>query len=415
MLKEIESWQAKDIVNEETANKLKTMYQPQKNISLLIILFSIIGSLLIGLGIVLVSANNWWYSLPIGVKTFIGFLPLLISQAIVLYVYKYKMNSVAFRESAALFNVAGVFASIALVGQIFHLPGDFTNYLLVCGVLFLPTMLCMNAISPLLIYYWSAINGGVYFSDELGIVISIVMFAIGVLFALNKCRNKCGKSAYLSVITAISGAILIVASALKCDCELSIILYGYALLLLSASSILKCCEDVFGAVGRICFLILTFVLTYQGLWSYTAEFDSIVFLVITILLTLFATVLFMKNIIAKKYSLFSIITFVFIVVRSLWCIFSLTEAPFDVIFIIVYNVVLFVLSILCIFEGARKIDFYNANTGMVTLCTLIILRFFDSELPLSTRGIVFLILGAGFLLFNLYLVKSKKKTKEATV
>ena len=77
--------------------------------------------------------------------------------------------------------------------------------------------------------------------------------------------------------------------------------------------------------------------------------------------------------------------------------------------------ILFVLSIFCIFDGARKIDLYNANVGMVTLCTLIVLRFFDSELPLSARGVVFLILGAGFLLFNLYLVKTKKKIKEETI
>ena len=413
LLKEIESWQEKEIVNEETANKLKEMYQPGKNISLLIILFSIIGSLLIGMGIVLVSANNWWYSLPIGVKTFIGFLPLLISQAIVLWVYKCKMESVAFRESAALLNVAGVFASIALVGQIFNLPGDFTNYLLVCGVLFLPTMLILNAISPLIIYFWSAINGGALFSDEFGVVISVAMFAIGAIFALIKCRTKCGKSTYLSILTALSGGALILVSAMRCDCEISIILYGYSLLLLSASLILKCCEDIFGIVGKISFLITTFVLTYKWFWDYTAEFESIAFSLMTILITLFATVLFIKNIVAKKYCPFSVIAFLLTVVRGIWCVFGLTESPFNLIFAILCNVLLFVLSILYIFEGARKIDFYNANIGMVTLCTLILLRFFDSDLPLSVRGLVFIILGAGFLLFNLYLVKSKKKTKEA--
>ena len=140
-----------------------------------------------------------------------------------------------------------------------------------------------------------------------------------------------------------------------------------------------------------------------------------VFIILTILLTVVAIALFIKNIIAKKYCLFSITTLVLIVVRSVWCIFGLTEAPFDVLFMIICNVILFVLSFLCIFDGARKIDLYNANIGMVALCTLIILRFFDSELPLSTRGIVFLFLGVGFLLFNLYLVKTKKKIKEDTI
>ncbi len=412
LLKEIESWQEREIVDEETACKLKSMYRPNKNIGLLIVLFSIIGSLLIGMGIVLVSANNWWYSLPILLKTFIGFLPLLISQIVVLYVYRYKMTSVAFRESAALLNMAGVFASIALVGQIFHLPGDFTNYLLVCGILFLPTMLCMNAISPLIIYFWSAINGGVYFSDEAGIVISVIMLASGALFALKKCMTKSGKTTYLSLITVISALVWILVSALRCDCDLSIIIYSYALLLISSSHIYKCCEDVFSIVGRICFLILTFVVTYQGLWGYKVEFDSMAFLIVTILLTAVAIGLFVKNFISKKYCLFSISTFVLLVIRILWCIFGLTKSPLDVIFMIVCNVILFALSILCIFYGARKIDLYNANIGMVTLCTLIVLRFFDSELPLSTRGVVFLILGVGFLLFNLYLVKTKKKIKE---
>ena len=226
LLKEIESWKASEIVSEETANKLTEMYQPKKSIGVLIVLFSIIGSLLIGMGIVLVSANNWWYSLPISIRAFMVFLPLLISQIVVMFVYKYKMNSTAFRESAALLNMAGVFASIALVGQIFHLSGDFTNYLLVCGMLFLPTMLIMNAISPLIVYYWTAINGGIYFSDELGIIISLFMFVAGGVFALAKCRIKNSKSIYLSFTTAVSAFVLILV-------KLSLILFLFSLIFAS--------------------------------------------------------------------------------------------------------------------------------------------------------------------------------------
>lgn len=415
LLKEIESWQSSEIVSEETANKLKSMYQPNKSIGFLRVIFSIIGSLLIGMGIVLVSANNWWYSLPIIVRTVIGFLPLVISQIIVLFVYLHKMKSTAFRESAALLNMAGVFASIAIVGQIFHLPGDFTNYLLVCGILSLPSMLIMDAISPLIIYYWTAINGGVYFSENSGIILSVIMFAIGAVFALRKCREKSNKSMYLSLITTLSAFALILVSSIASNCDLSIVLYGYSLLLIVAAPKIKGAEDVFSAVGRLCFIILTFVFTYQGFWNYNSEFDSIVFLIITMLISLAAVVMLFKNIMAKNYCLFSIATFTALILRTTWCIFDLTESPFDVIFMIVFNVILFALSILCIFTGAKKIDLYNANIGMVTLCVLIIMRFFDSELPLSARGVVFLILGAGFLLFNLYLVKSKKKIKEETV
>ena len=413
LLKEIENWQTEEIINEETAVRLKSMYQPKNGIGFLIVLFSVIGSLLIGMGIVLVSANNWWYSLPVVIRTFIGFLPLIVSQMLVIYVFRCKMNSIAFRESAALLNMAGVFASIAIVGQIFHLPGDFTNYLLVCGILFLPSMLIMNAVSPLIVFYWTAINGGIYFADEVGVVISLTMFIAGAVFALNKCREKNSKSVYLSLITVISGFVLILVSALEAGSDLSVVLYGYSILLLSSAKLLKGSENVFLMLGRVCMLVLTIVLTYMDIWSYNAELEGIVFIILTVLVCVAAAVLLFMNIRAKKYCPFSVVAFIFLIPRAVWCIFDLTEYP--EIFMIVFNVVLFVLSIFCIFEGAKKIDLYNANTGMITLCLLIILRFFDSELPLYARGIVFLCLGAGFLIFNLFLVGTKKKLKEEQI
>ena len=88
LLNEIDRWQSEEIINEETADTLRGMYIRKKSVNVLMILFSVIGSVLIGMGIVLVSANNWWYSLPVSVRTFIGFLPLLVSQGLVFYVFK---------------------------------------------------------------------------------------------------------------------------------------------------------------------------------------------------------------------------------------------------------------------------------------------------------------------------------------
>jgi len=170
-----------------------------------------------------------------------------------------------------------------------HIGNYDGNQLLIEGAIhareYLTSLLIVDQVKYL---YNKPINGGIYFSDEFGIVISIMMFVIGALFALKKCRTKGGKSTYLSLITIISAFALILVSALKCDCDLTIILYGYALLLLSASPRLKGCEKVFSVVGKLCFLILKFVVTYQGLWGYNAEFDSVVFLIMTILLILFA-------------------------------------------------------------------------------------------------------------------------------
>ena len=418
LLKEIDNWCENEIVNQETANRLKVMYEPKKNINLMLVLFSIIGSALIGMGIVMLSANNWWYALPIAIRAFIGFLPLVISQAVVFFVYKCKMESQAFRESAALLNMAGVFSSIAIVGQIFHIPGDFTNYLLICGILFLPSMLVMEAISPLIVYYWTTINGALFFANNPAIdaTLSIVLFAIGGVYALRKCRDKGGRSTYLSFATAISALALILVFMLKyAGGDMSFILFGYVLLLLSASKQLPSCGEVFAGIGKICYIILMLVLSYRESWYYGSGFDSNVFLTFTILVISSGLGMFIINTIKKDNCVFSAAVIVSLLVRGIWFVLDLSNEAAGLVFMIIYNVILFAISVMFIFDGIRKFDMYSANIGMITLCVLIVQRFFDSGLQLFVRGIVFLAVGVGFLLFNLYLVKTKKRIKEDAV
>jgi len=68
-----------------------------------------------------------------------------------------------------------------------------------------------------------------------------------------------------------------------------------------------------------------------------------------------------------------------------------------------------------IVENTKNVNLVSANVGMVTVCTWLIMRFFDSDMSLAVRGVAFLVLGVGFLLFNLRLIKIKKNTKEETV
>ena len=410
ILKEIENWKENNTISEETAAKIKSLYQTEKkNSNPLIVLFSIMGFIFIGFGILLLSSTNWWAAFPLTVKACIGISPFLISQIIVVFVHRRKMESTAFRESASLLNVACVFASVALIVRIFGVSADFSDYMLVCSLLFLPNMLILKACSPLVVYYWSSIVGMNCFSEMVGIIVAVSMFSVGAAFALSMCREKSGKGIFLSMITAIFGMRLILIMALfYCGCDLSISLYGYILLLLSAAPMLKGAEAVFKTYGRICFLVLTLVVTYRGLWDYVADCSNTGFLLFSVFLLLFATVLFVKNIVAKRYCLISAVTVFFIVLRGLWCIFELSVSPFDLLFMIMFNVILLALSVFCILDGTRKMSLYNANMGMAALCALSFLRFMDSDLSVVTRGFAFLIIGAGFLLFNLYFAKKKK-------
>lgn len=415
LIGEIDRWRELELITDETATTLKGMYTPKKGVGFLTVLLSVVGCLLIGMGIVLLSANNWWYQLPVAARTVIGFMPLVISQGVVVYVLKKKQSSIAFCEGAALINMACVFTVVALVGQIFHLPSDFTNYLLKCGILSAPVMLMLDAVSPLIIFYWTAINGGIFYNEEIGTVIATIMFIVGAVYALKKCRRRGGVATYLSFITAFSGFLLILLSGSNNGCDISVALSAYILILLTAASCFSGCEGVFEVLGRLGFLIMTSVFTYSWVWNFRNDFESKVFLLLTAVLVLLGLALVVLNIKRKRYDLFAMAALLALILRVVWFGVRLEETPLVPIFAILFNIVLLVVSVWYLVMGAKKVNLYDANTGMIMLCTLIVMRFFDSELPIYARGIAFLTIGAGFLLFNLYLTKSKKRIKGDSV
>jgi len=416
MLGEIEKWQSEEIINAETAGILKKRYEPKKNTGFLIILFSVIGTLFIGMGVILIGANNWWYSLPVAMRTAIAFLPLVASQALAIYVFKRRMDSTAFREGSAILNMAGVFSSIAIVGQIFHLPGDFTNYIFVCGILSMPTMLVMKAVSPLIIYYWTVLNGGLCLGNEWELAATLTFFAIGAVFAVCNFRSENGKSVYLAWLTLVSGFILLISSSIMGDGEPVILLFSYFALFLAISPMWEKAGQAFRITGTIGTLVMLAICTYGWCWEFVSEFEDITVALMTIVLVAgalyFAFADYRKN---RKLNILLIAGIFAIAVRIVWLFAGLTGDISCTVFSVLFNIVMFATGIYFIWDGTKNVSLVSANVGMVTVCTWLVMRFFDSDMSLAVRGVAFLVLGIGFLLFNLRLIKIKKNAKEETV
>lgn len=416
MLGEIEKWQSEEIINTETAEILRKRYEPKKNTSFLIILFSVIGTLFIGMGVILIGANNWWYRLPVAMRTVIAFLPLIASQALAVYVFKRRMDSTALREGSAILNMAGVFSSIAIVGQIFHLPGDFTNYIFICGILSMPTMLVMNAVSPLIIYYWTVLNGGLCLGNEWELSGTLIFFAVGACFAVYNFRSENGKSVYLSWLTLVSGFILLISSSIMGDADPMLILFSYFALFLSISPLWEKAGQSFRITGTLGTLILLAICTYSWCWEFTPDFDDMTAAFITAVLVAgalyFAFADYRKN---RKLNILLAAGIFAIAMRTVWLCAGLTDSTSAVVFSVLFNMVMFASGIYFIWDGTKNVNLVSANVGMVTVCTWLIMRFFDSDMSLAVRGVAFLVLGVGFLLFNLRLIKIKKNTKEETV
>lgn len=78
-----------------------------------------------------------------------------------------------------------------------------------------------------------------------------------------------------------------------------------------------------------------------------------------------------------------------------------------IMILFIFNVYLLVLSISRILIGVRSNNLGSLNIGMLILAALIIARFFDSDINFVVKGLVFIMVGIGFLVSNLVLIRKK--------
>ena len=140
LLAELPELVGSGVLSEETADALRQHYslpaagEPRR---IGFVLSAILGSLLIGAGIILLVAHNWDF-LTRPIRCAIAFTPLVLSQALAVFVLLCRNGSAAWREAAAILNVAAIGTAIALVSQTYQIQGDFARFILVWMILGLP-------------------------------------------------------------------------------------------------------------------------------------------------------------------------------------------------------------------------------------------------------------------------------------
>ena len=410
LLKEIGLWEQETLINAETADMLKGRYAPKKNISLLIALFSIIGSLLIGAGVILILARNWYF-LPLFLRVALAFLPLLVSQGLAVYVVKRKYDSPAWRESAAILVMASVFAAVAIVGQVFHLPSDYAVYVLTCGLLSLPMIYILSAAAPLIVYYWAIMSWAVLEQVAGGEIILIVLFAAVAAFVFINKKQESARLSYMIWLTLAAGFAAVLILGIMLDSSLLLIVLCYFALLFSVAGLPGPFETPFKAVGLIGCLITASVLTYERMWwyvGYVGAGGSLLAGGLIAAALFFAVKSFKSD--RLKFSFSAALIFL-CVLRFIWVAAGLDFRPYDFIFMILANLILLSVGAGFIVHGVKHTSLFTTNIGMITVCALVVMRFFDSGMDFLWRGIVFLALGAAFLTVNLKILRGKKRLK----
>ena len=134
------------IISIDTAAAIENYYKNKadESPSKLLLVFGILGSLLGGLGIILVFAHNW-DDFSIKVKCIISLVPLAVGQFLCGYVLIKKPESLVWRESSTAFLFLSIGASIALIAQTYNIPGDFSSFMLTWSLLGLPLVYILKS------------------------------------------------------------------------------------------------------------------------------------------------------------------------------------------------------------------------------------------------------------------------------
>ncbi|NCB55565.1 MAG: DUF2157 domain-containing protein, partial [Epsilonproteobacteria bacterium] len=131
--KELPSWVKEGLVSEESAQALLQRYEGEKASSSGTA-FSLLGFVLVGLGIISILAYNW-DELGHLERTLLAVLLLAGAQVLAFWVKRYRASDAALREGSGVFWFLMTGASLAIIGQTYHLGGSMLDFLSVWLVL----------------------------------------------------------------------------------------------------------------------------------------------------------------------------------------------------------------------------------------------------------------------------------------
>ncbi len=418
LYEELPQLASKGILSEDAVAQLKNYYgkvdeKPAYDIALL--LAAVLGAVLIGGGVILLFAHNWdQFSRPL--RTLLSFAPLIIAQLIYGYVFFKKSKSTAWVEASSAFLMLMLAACIALISQTYHIQGEFEDFLLVWMLLSIPLLYLMNATLPAIFYLvgissW-VLNTG---STQSYWYWFLLLAAVPHLWLNMQWDKKITRARLLGWTFALTFPW---AFSQLLDYRLDMInlvalgifavlfyLLGERIYPEKTSLQYKPFQFVTVCIAFVMLMVLGY--DWPDVDDYTREGvpqKRIAFIIATIIATAsYLYLAFQDWKTGRRLNYFMLLLPVVLIVGQLLSIMKLST-----IAIVLANVYLFGFGIYYIKYGIQKHRISLVNLGMFFISALIVARFFDTDWGFVIKGLVFILLGVGFLWVNLVLSKKMK-------
>lgn len=316
-------------------------------------------------------------------------------------------------------------SAIALIGQTYHIPGNLKQFLFVWMVLSLPLIYIFQAVLPCLLYL-AGITGWACAAQYEGghALLFWILYAGAVPFVWYTMRRD-----RFSVSSGILGwGICLQAAWIGVTLEkvmpgLWIVVYlslFAALYLIGAywfDDAPSGWQKPMQLVGAGAIVVVMLILTYEWPWDdvgwrhwhcayrYHAQVAWVDYLLALLLpvsaLCLMATA-------ARRGQLWRLWYGAGALVGSVGFLLAAATSH-EMICVLLANGYVLLLGLATVVYGIRHSLIGTINGGMIVFSALILLRFFDEEFSFLVKGCAFILLGLGFLVTNLVLVRRMRK------
>jgi uncharacterized membrane protein len=424
------------VISSENARAIEHHYESTESRSSFgFVLLASIGSALIGAGVILLIAHNW-DDLSRGTRTAIAFLPLVIAQALALFVLFQRNESQAWRESVAIFDVAAVATAISLISQTYQIQGTLADFMLVWLLLSIPIVYLFRTTLGAVAYLigtlvWLFARESWFTQRPSPNLFWLFLLLVLPYYLVLLRRDRTSRAlTVLSIFLVVAATFGLGFTAEFTGANIGALAFAglFAAAYLCGMKFFPAVENQrlhsLALIGGLGVGITAIVLSFQGTWHMTSNSNSItasaraIGIGIELFFPVAAILLLAAEYLRRRRIIFSVAAATVPLVAALaWVIANLASAtnrtqdtPYSLGAAAVFDIYSLVLGIELIARGVRANSLTRANFGLLLIAALAIARFFDTDLGFVTRGLGFIVVGAGFLVANIIFFRKRVTT-----
>jgi uncharacterized membrane protein len=418
---------SQEVVKPETAERILQYYgemdeagSTAKNWA--IVLFSILGASLIGGGIILLIAHNW-EELSRPMRALISVAPLVITAALGAWLVYTQSKSTAWREGVGTAQTLAIGSSIAMVAQTYNIGGRFDEFMLTWSLLALPVAYLLRSTLPALLYLVGIVvwTGSVTYRTSSGLWYFPLLFAaLPYLWWTARTNRYHPRPVLFAWVLAITVCVGTGFAAERVCGELDawpVLFSGlFAVLYLAGArwwgEASAAWQRPFQNVGALGAVGIALLLSFGDTWSHAVwpdywkdvtSLQAWLQLITAAIFPVAALFLWVQSWSRKAWG-----EIMLGAVSALAIVGWIAHMAHNVaISAVLFNLYLFFLGIGTLVIGFRGRRLGTVNAGMAVLAAVILCRFFDSDLNFLVRGVAFIVIGIGFLVTNMVLLRRK--------